>query len=59
MVPKGDTTKKNTKNKPAPKANLHLIDEESRDSSRDLIEYPMKKKVDPRERLSRKKNWSR
>lgn len=50
MTPKGDSSKKNTKNKPTPKANFYLTDEEISESSSDLVEYAMKMKDDPREK---------
>ncbi|KAF3619838.1 hypothetical protein FXO38_32698 [Capsicum annuum] len=37
----------------APKSNRYLINEETSESSSDLVEYPMKKKAQPRETLPR------
>lgn len=46
-APKDNSSKKNTKKKPASKANHYLIDEETSKSSGYLVEYPMKNKSDP------------
>lgn len=43
MAPRGDSSKKNTKKKPAPKAKLQFNEEEPCDSSEDLVQFPMKK----------------
>ncbi|KAF3615509.1 hypothetical protein FXO38_35020 [Capsicum annuum] len=55
MDPKGDFSKKNTPNKLDPKVTHYSIDEEMTKSSGDLVEYPMKKNYDRREKCPRGK----
>lgn len=40
MAQKGDSSKKNTKKKSTPKFDYHIMNEETNESSGDLIQYP-------------------
>lgn len=52
MAPKGDFSRKNTKKKATPKSKLKFTNEETSDSSEDLVQFPMKK-VTPRDKHPR------
>lgn len=54
MAPKGDSFKKNTNKKPAPKSDNKLVNEDTKISSSnsDLVEYPMKGQVGSRDKRS-------
>lgn len=58
MDPKGYSSKKNSKKKLAPKSNYNMIDDDTDESNGDLVEYPMKRKVDPRKKRPWGKNLS-
>lgn len=55
MAPKGHplskwSPKKNKKKNQPPKSNYHIKSEEINESSGDFVEYPMKRKVEPKEK---------